>query len=590
MNISHQRSNYRLLGLVGNGQFGRVYCGIHRKTGQLVAIKYLHRHSLPTHAFLRELRCLLSLVHPNIVVCHALENCDQGRRLVLEYCAGGTLRSHMLSTLQLTDIFNLISDVLGGLAHAHQQGVVHCDIKPENILLSHHNGRWRAKISDFGIAKLVQEQPYRQGTGQTGSPAYMAPERFYRQYSPAADVYAVGVILFELLVGQRPFSGTPTVLESAHLNQPVPAAEQLIEPLKAIITKALEKLPARRYPSATEMLADFQTIDLPSLDLALPNRSLHINYCAYTGQPFHQLTKPVEHLKEWSLQSVEQTSTEQPETTHRMLMAHGAQLAILEKQALSCSPQVLDGPVQGLYPSQTGLIVSTEHSLWSGPCPELLTPLLHWPTSTMVDIAPHHRWAATVTPQVKRLNILQLHSSGQTGWSVKRPLSPDLNIRQILAIDSGHLVIVGHSEKTGTQLQLWNRRGMYLNSLDLGIHLRQLTPMRQPHHWMAIDSHAPKTVILLTLKPLRINRITIDIHPTLMIDLPWGYLFSDTEGRILLLDRDFHPIGGIQGPKNITAITPSSSHELIVATWQDQTHTGELHCLDLYTFDLDMIF
>ena len=222
MNISHQRSSYRLLGLVGNGQFGRVYCGAHRKTGQLVAIKYLHRHSLSTHAFLRELHCLLSLSHPNIVACHALEHSDDGRRLILEYCAGGTLRSHMLNSLSLADILNLVSDVLSGLAHAHQQGVIHCDIKPENILLSYCDGRWRAKISDFGIAKLIQDQPNHIGSGQTGSPAYMAPERFYRQYSPSVDVYAVGVMLFELLVGQRPFTGTPTVLQSAHLNQPVP--------------------------------------------------------------------------------------------------------------------------------------------------------------------------------------------------------------------------------------------------------------------------------------------------------------------------------------------------------------------------------
>ncbi|MBE9068110.1 serine/threonine-protein kinase, partial [Leptolyngbya cf. ectocarpi LEGE 11479] len=190
MNSRHQRSSYRLLGLVGNGQFGRVYCGVHRKTGQLVAIKYVHRHSLSTHAFLRELHCLLSLTHPNIVTCYALEHSDEGRRLVLEYCAGGTLRSHMLSSLSLADILNLVADVLCGLAHAHQQGIVHCDIKPENILLSYRDGRWRAKISDFGIAKLIQEQPHQKGSGQTGSPAYMAPERFYCQYSPAADVYA----------------------------------------------------------------------------------------------------------------------------------------------------------------------------------------------------------------------------------------------------------------------------------------------------------------------------------------------------------------------------------------------------------------
>ncbi|MEO0737434.1 MAG: serine/threonine-protein kinase [Cyanobacteria bacterium J06649_12] len=578
--MSRQRSSYRLLGLVGNGQFGRVYCGIHRKTGQLVAIKYLHRHSLPTHAFLRELHCLMSLAHSNIVACHAVEHADDGRRLILEYCAGGTLRSHMLSPLSLADILDLISDVLCGLAHAHQQGIVHCDIKPENILLSYSDGRWRAKISDFGIAKLVQDQPNPKGLGQTGSPAYMAPERFYCQYSPAADVYAVGIMLFELLLGKRPFTGTPTALQLAHLNQ-LPNTEGLLEPLKPIIAKALEKLPARRYANATYMLAELRALDPLSLDRS---RILHqppITYCPYTPDPFQPLAKPVTHFKEL-------TSPAETASSPQTLLACGDQLARLQQQSLSCSQQVLDSPVQGLYPSKTGLIVSTKNALWHGATAELLTPLTTWQPSSMVAIEPRQRWAVTVTPQAKQMTIVPL--SAQTRAPIKRPLCPDVHIQQVLAVNGGHLVIVGHSGKTGTQLQLWNRRGMYLTSLDLGISLGQLTPMRQPHQWMAIDIHAPQTVIFLTLKPLRITRMRLDIGPTLMLDLPWGYLFGNAEGRILLLDRDLYPIGGIEGPAGTTAITPLSSHELLVATWQNESSSGALHCLDLHGFDLDMIF
>ena len=580
--MSRQRSNYRLLGLVGNGQFGRVYCGIHRKTGQLVAIKYLHRHSLPTHAFLRELHCLMSLAHSNIVACHAVEHADDGRRLVLEYCAGGTLRSHMLSPLSLADILDLISDVLCGLAHAHQQGIVHCDIKPENILLSYSDGRWRAKISDFGIAKLVQDQPNPKGLGQTGSPAYMAPERFYCQYSPAADVYAVGITLFELLLGKRPFTGTPTALQSAHLNQ-LPKTEHLLEPLKPLIAKALEKLPARRYASATEMLAELRALSPLSIDRSLILNEPQIAYSPYTKDPFHQLAKSVKHLKELPSSSVDETASIPP-----TLLACGNQLALLQQQSLNCSQQVLDGPVQGLYPSKTGLIVSTEHTLWRGSKPELLTPLITWQTPSMVASAPHQRWGVTVTPQIKQMTIVQLSTQGSS--FIKRPLCPDIYIDQVLAVDGGHLVIVGHADKTGTQLQLWNRRGMYLTSLNLGISLGQLTYMRQPHQWMAIDAHAPQTVIFLTLKPLRINRMRLDIRPTLMLDLPWGYLFGNAEGRILLLDRDLYPIGGIQGPVGATAITPLSAHELLVATWQNESGSGALHYLNLHEFDLDMIF
>lgn len=594
-NISRQRSHYRLLGRVGNGQFGRVYCGVHRKTGQLVAIKHLHRHSLPTHAFLRELRCLLSLSHPNIVACHAVEHCAQGRQLVLDYCAGGTLRSHMLTPLSLPDIYHLISDVLRGLAHAHEQGIVHCDVKPENILLGYHNGRWRAQISDFGIAKLIQDNQQRQGLGQTGSPAYMAPERFYCQYSPSADVYAVGIMLFELLVGQRPFSGTPTALQSAHLNQPVPDAQQLVEPLKSMITKALEKLPARRYSNATEMLSAFQTIDPFNLEIPSPPSPGELTYHPYQPDPFYSCPQPVKHLTAWSPQpaTVAAPYTAEPHTAEppdpHLVIAHGEHITCLQwPTAKQC--QTLDSPIQGLYPSPTGdFMVSTHHGLWSGPNPETLAPLIHWSLPCLVDLPHHQRWAATVSLQTQQLTIFKLNTNSDDR-SIKRPLSPDLDVRQILAIDNGHLVIVGHTEKTGTQLQLWNRHGIYLTSLDLGLHLQQLTPIGQSRQWMTIDSQAPQTVIFLTFKPLRISRITLDISPITMMGLPWGYLFCDAAGQMMLLDRDFAPIGGLQGPAGISAIAIRSPHEIIAAAWDPDTTTSSLHHLNLQEFDLDIIF
>jgi serine/threonine protein kinase len=110
--------------------------------------------------------------------------------------------------LSLEEILGFMLDILSALNHAHQQGIVHCDIKPENILLQLNPGGWTARISDFGIARLSKEA-HESEMGHTGSPAYMAPERFYNQHPKASDLYAVGVILYELLLGHRPFSGTP---------------------------------------------------------------------------------------------------------------------------------------------------------------------------------------------------------------------------------------------------------------------------------------------------------------------------------------------------------------------------------------------
>ncbi|MBF2028394.1 MAG: serine/threonine protein kinase [Oscillatoriales cyanobacterium C42_A2020_001] len=254
------RSKYRLLGLVGQGQFGRVYCASHRKTGRLVALKELDRDRFSTHKFLRELRFLLSLQHPNIVTCQAMEQTATGRYLVMDYCEGGTLRQVLDEEMHLhpAQSLNLVTQILAGLAHAHQRGIVHCDIKPENILLTVHASGWTARISDFGIARLSQEMAAQTDFSNTGSPAYMAPERFYGQYSIASDLYAVGVLLFELLAGYRPFSGVPGELMSAHLNQTVKIPESLPAEAQTIILKALQKLPARRFRSAEEMLEQIQ--------------------------------------------------------------------------------------------------------------------------------------------------------------------------------------------------------------------------------------------------------------------------------------------------------------------------------------------
>ena len=153
----------------------------------------------------------------------------------------------------------LITDILLGLEYAHDRGIVHCDLKPENILLEPQEKGWTARISDFGIARLSQEtDSVKTGMGDTGSPAYMAPERFYGRYSCASDLYAVGVILFELLVGERPFSGIFRDLRNAHLNQAVNIPSTVHFMVRSTIAKALEKLPQRRFTSAREMLKSIQ--------------------------------------------------------------------------------------------------------------------------------------------------------------------------------------------------------------------------------------------------------------------------------------------------------------------------------------------
>jgi len=251
---------YQNLELVGQGQFGRVYRAVHKASGQVFALKELDKKRFPTHKFLREMHFLTSLQHPNVVTFQALEHTPTGRYIVMDYCDRGDLRSLMKSEgqLSLVQSLKLVADVLAGLDHIHSRKIVHRDIKPENILLAQDDTGFIARISDFGLSRLCNELCASKQDDCNGSPAYMAPERFYGQYSYASDLYAVGVLLFELVTGDRPFSGLPQELMSAHLNQAVKIPDTVPFLLRRAISTALQKLPLRRFSSASEMLNSVQ--------------------------------------------------------------------------------------------------------------------------------------------------------------------------------------------------------------------------------------------------------------------------------------------------------------------------------------------
>jgi serine/threonine-protein kinase len=226
-----------------------------------------------TARFAREANALRLLEHPNLVGAVDVFVERGTLFLVMEKVAGRTLGERIRSegALPPRDALVLARQILDGVGHAHAQGVIHRDLKPDNIILAAMPGGWeRAKIIDFGLAKLVGDAAAAFGsnvltsTGLVfGTPAYMAPEQALgRLVDGRADVYAVGVILFEMLVGHLPFRETdPQIMMRLHAKQPPPRLDEVTRgapwctpQLVALVEGALIKDPDNRFPSAQVMM------------------------------------------------------------------------------------------------------------------------------------------------------------------------------------------------------------------------------------------------------------------------------------------------------------------------------------------------
>jgi len=240
---------YLVEGILGAGAHGRVFAGYDLELGAPVALKECTRGA---GGFLRELSALFELEHPNILRCHTVLIGGPYRYIVTELMDGGSLRERIDDPGSTADeLLAHFRDAVVGVAHAHDKHLVHRDLKPENILLRATDEGVIAKVSDFGISTLDTGMSTR---SCTGSPAYMAPEQFYDAYDARIDVYALGVILFELLCGSRPFYGSPAQIMIAHLERAARVPDWVPPKLTALIERALAKDPDDRIPTVAQFL------------------------------------------------------------------------------------------------------------------------------------------------------------------------------------------------------------------------------------------------------------------------------------------------------------------------------------------------
>jgi len=251
---------YRILEPIGTGGSSQVYLAQDTALGREVAVKVLDPQASADNTlrklFVKEARALAQLSHPNIVGVFDVGEVDGLPFIVMEYVAGLSLKQRIERTgaLPLADAVRLTDGIASGLAFAHSRGIIHADMKPSNILLDQNDV---PKICDFGIARTPMEES--ESPQLFATALYVAPERVEgRPASVASDVYGLGLVLYEMLVGKPPFtSANAAVLLRDHVvRPPVPPSHlrpSLPKEVDAIVLKALAKEPSLRYEKATEI-------------------------------------------------------------------------------------------------------------------------------------------------------------------------------------------------------------------------------------------------------------------------------------------------------------------------------------------------
>jgi eukaryotic-like serine/threonine-protein kinase len=264
---------YEIESPLGEGGMGIVYRARDTKLNRPVAVKFISGDFADAAArrrFQREAQMASSLSHPHILTVYDTGEFEGRQYLVTEFVDGGTLRTWAKAgNRSRTDIVELMVGVADGLATAHDAGILHRDIKPDNILITQSG---YAKLADFGLAKAAGEPAPADGTrtlteGRTrpgavlGTIAYMSPEQASgKPLDARSDIFSFGVVLYELLAGHRPFTGASDllVLQTIVHGEPRPLPDDIPPALAGIIVKALQKDPASRYPSMREMVTDLR--------------------------------------------------------------------------------------------------------------------------------------------------------------------------------------------------------------------------------------------------------------------------------------------------------------------------------------------
>jgi len=276
--------NYQILAMAGAGGMGVVYKALDIKLERTVALKFLppelNSSEKDKERFLKEARTASSLDHPNIGVIHGVEETPDGHAfIVMAFYEGESLTQKIRrGPLPVRDAVDIAIQMAKGLEAAHARNIVHRDVKPSNVLITQHG---LAKIVDFGLARVVTSPTMTQTGGTSGTVGYMSPEQSLgKPIDLRTDIWALGVVLAEMLAGQNPFwrDSVPSTVV-AILNDPPRPMEGVPLELQQIVYRALSKDPAHRYQSCTQLRTDLESIrnsvaPKSGVDLSAPTISL----------------------------------------------------------------------------------------------------------------------------------------------------------------------------------------------------------------------------------------------------------------------------------------------------------------------------
>jgi len=284
--IGHDVGRYHIIEQLGQGGMATVYKAYDNRLERDVAIKFIRRESVPPDQvaamlkrFEREAKSLAKLSHPNIVKVHDFGEYEGSPYLVMEYLHGGTLKARAGQAMAPVEAIHWLLPMARALDYAHRRNIIHRDVKPANILITEDG---EPMLTDFGIAKILESgEATLTGTGVgIGTPEYMSPEQCEgRNVDRRTDIYALGVVFYELVTGRKPFKAdTPMAVVIMHINSPLPRPKDYVPDLpdevEAALFKALAKNPDERYWDMGAFAAAMEDIlrkaeDIPPLDQQL---------------------------------------------------------------------------------------------------------------------------------------------------------------------------------------------------------------------------------------------------------------------------------------------------------------------------------